>query len=603
MEKYILFGAGFVACKAIEIIGKESIEFIIDNDEKKDGTYLKNIPVFHIKRKYDILKEKKIIVTVSEKYENEIIVQLQKLGIQNIFNLSEIQYEITKKKILERPDYFSIYNKVIEWIKKHTIKGEGIICNTEKILSYPEVTGYYIPSLIRWGYRDIALNYTNWLLSIQKEDGSWYDTDNKSPYIFDSGQILKGLLSIREIYSDKDKIDTSIKKGCEWILSCMDEEGQLVTPNQIAWGKDTRTCSDVIHIYCLSPLIEASKIYKKDEYKEKALKIWNYYKTNYYNKIMNFSLLSHFYAYLMEALLDIGEIEMAKIAMKRMEKYQKESGAIPAYNNCDWVCSTGLFQLSLVWYRLGNYKCANKAFEYACKLQNESGGWYGSYVSEDNPKEENKYFPSAEISWANKYFLDALYYKNYELFNRFANTFQDNISVTDGRYLIIDRIIKNVADDKNILDVGCGKGRYLKNLIKSYPKKNYFAVDISLNVMEDIPGNVVTREGLLTNIPFDNNKFEVTYTCEALEHAIDIKSAIREMARVTKAGGKIVVIDKNQAFYGKLQIGDWEKWFDSKELKQIMLEFCSEVQVIEELDYQEKGTDGLFCAWVGIIKD
>ena len=603
MEKYILFGAGFVACKAIEIIGKESIEFIIDNDEKKDGTYLKNIPVFHIKRKYDILKEKKIIVTVSEKYENEIRVQLQKLGIQNIFNLSEIQYEITKKKILERPDYFSIYNKVIEWIKKHTIKGEGIICNTEKILSYPEVTGYYIPSLIRWGYRDIALNYTNWLLSIQKEDGSWYDTDNKSPYIFDSGQILKGLLSIREIYSDKDKIDTSIKKGCEWILSCMDEEGQLVTPNQIAWGKDTRTCSDVIHIYCLSPLIEASKIYKKDEYKEKALKIWNYYKTNYYNKIMNFSLLSHFYAYLMEALLDIGEIEMAKIAMKRMEKYQKESGAIPAYNNCDWVCSTGLFQLSLVWYRLGNYKCANKAFEYACKLQNESGGWYGSYVSEDNPKEENKYFPSAEISWANKYFLDALYYKNYELFNRFANTFQDNISVTDGRYLIIDRIIKNVADDKNILDVGCGKGRYLKNLIKSYPKKNYFAVDISLNVMEDIPGNVVTREGLLTNIPFDNNKFEVTYTCEALEHAIDIKSAIREMARVTKAGGKIVVIDKNQAFYGKLQIGDWEKWFDSKELKQIMLEFCSEVQVIEELDYQEKGTDGLFCAWVGIIKD
>ena len=69
-------------------------------------------------------------------------------------------------------------------------------------------------------------------------------------------------------------------------------------------------------------------------------------------------------------MIDLGEVEMASEAMAKMESYQKESGAIPGLNNCDWVCSTGLFQLALVWYRLGNYQCADKAFEYACKLQN-----------------------------------------------------------------------------------------------------------------------------------------------------------------------------------------------------------------------------------------
>lgn len=43
-------------------------------------------------------------------------------------------------------------------------------------------------------------------------------------------------------------------------------------------------------------------------------------------------------------------------------------------------------------------------FNYACKLQNKSGGWYGSYLSEENENEINTYFPNSEISWAVKYF-------------------------------------------------------------------------------------------------------------------------------------------------------------------------------------------------------
>ena len=42
---------------------------------------------------------------------------------------------------------------------------------------YPEVTGYYIPTLMRWGFTDQAESYAKWLISIQHSDGAWYDTE------------------------------------------------------------------------------------------------------------------------------------------------------------------------------------------------------------------------------------------------------------------------------------------------------------------------------------------------------------------------------------------------------------------------------------------
>ena len=138
----------------------------------------------------------------------------------------------------------------------------------------------------------------------------------EAPYIFDSAQILKGLLAVREIYP---KVDNHIIRGCDWILQQMTEEGQLVTPVKDAWGDDIRTCSELIHMYCLAPLVQAANVFNRPDYEEKAYKILEYYKTNYYNEIMNFGLLSHFYAYVMEALLDMGEIQIAEEAMKKME--------------------------------------------------------------------------------------------------------------------------------------------------------------------------------------------------------------------------------------------------------------------------------------------
>lgn len=44
-----------------------------------------------------------------------------------------------------------------------------------------------------------------------------------------------------------------------------------------------------------------------------------------------------------------------------------------------------MFQLAITWYKLGDIERGNKALTYAAKLQNETGGWFGSYAVIDNP--------------------------------------------------------------------------------------------------------------------------------------------------------------------------------------------------------------------------
>lgn len=605
MKRYILFGAGAYAAKAVALLGKENIEMILDNDSAKWENKIEDIPIYNPNDEFNSLKKCQIIISTSQKYQQQIIDQLSQREIKNVRTIQQVQTEITKKKLESRTDYIKIYNRAITWIKNNTLNGQAIICNTNKRKGYPEVTGYYIPTLLRWGYRDLAVSYAKWLCSIQKEDGSWYDTDDQAPYIFDTAQILKGLSAIRYIYP---QADTHFIRGCDWILSNMQKNGRLVTPSTEAWGKG-RTCSELIHIYCLSPLVQAADMFNKPEYRIAAHKILNYYKNNYRDEIMNFGLLSHFYAYVMEALLDMDERNMVVEAMEKIEKLQKENGAVPAYKDVDWVCSTGLFQFALVWFRLGNVERGNKAFAYACKLQNETGGWYGSYLSEYNSGEDNDYFPNSEISWAVKYFLDALYYKNIVEFNLAANTFLEKIEKEDGRYQIVKNTVSAERDKISrrghklkVLDAGCGKGRYLKNLLEDMPDNVYYALDLSEEVMRYIMSDkVVKKYGMLTKIDYPDDFFDFVYVCEVLEHAVDIASAVKEMVRITKNGGKIVIIDKNRKELGRMEIGEWEVWFDAETLRDMLSEYCSEVRVIDQIDYEQKKEERLFLAWIGTV--
>lgn len=604
-KKYVIFGAGDYGKKALEMLGRENVAFFVDNDKNKDGSVVNGLEVKFFSRINKKLKEYLVIVAVSYQYIKDIKTQLQDIGVLPYDIFVEMLQRETKKKIESRPDYLGVYKKAISWIEANTIvekTGKSIINNTNCHKGYPEVTGYYIPTLIRWGYRELAIDYAKWLISIQHDDGSWYDTFAQMPYVFDTAQILKGLLAAYSIWPDEN-VKNAIIKGAMWLAGNIQHDGRFKAADESIW-KMPKAYSELIHLYCLSPIREVGIQFSRPELLKMVDLSIDYYKQNHMEEILHFDLLSHFYAYVMEALVDLGELELAKIAMNNIANFQTEDGAVPGYNDVHWVCSTGLFQLALTWFRVGDIERGNKAFSYACRLQNESGGWYGSYPSVDD--ESNDYFAASEISWAVKYFLDALYYKNKAEFDISAPKFMTSIDKDDERYKIILQISKEsclLGGDIRILDVGCGKGRYLKNLIEDLPDSQCYGVDISKNVIaEKTNQNIVWEEGSLTHIPFRDNNFAMAYTCEALEHAVDIKSAIREMARVVRPDGRIVIVDKNIAALGTLEICEWEQWFDENELAAIMSEFCREVNIVHDVNYEGYFKEGLFSVWIGKVK-
>jgi len=116
--------------------------------------------------------------------------------------------------------------------------------------------------------------------------------------------------------------------------------------------------------------------------------------------------LSHYFGYMIEALVDLGEIELARRGLQQAAAIQREDGAIPAYPGVAWVCSTGVAQIALAWFKLGSTELASKALAYLERIQNPSGGFYGGYG------EGAKYFPNEEISWAVKFFLDCYIVKD-----------------------------------------------------------------------------------------------------------------------------------------------------------------------------------------------
>lgn len=111
---------------------------------------------------------------------------------------------------------------------------------------------------------------------------------------------------------------------------------------------------------------------------------------------------------------------------------------------------------------------------------------------------------------------------------------------------ILEFFGKPAAGRNRLLDAGCGKGKFLQKFAQ-----NDFAVtgiepsELLLNVaVKNNPGFVL-KKASVTEIPFPDNSFDFVVCIEVLEHIPDINMALREMARVLKPGGKMIIIDKN----------------------------------------------------------
>ena len=123
------------------------------------------------------------------------------------------------------------YERAMEWFRQHMVAGQGIIVHTKEPVPYPEVTGYFVPTLYKWGEQELARTCTRWLLSIQMPDGAFPAPDGV-PYTFDTGQVMRGLCAA---LNDMDGIEGPLRRACDWVVKQVAPDGRMTTPSTELW--------------------------------------------------------------------------------------------------------------------------------------------------------------------------------------------------------------------------------------------------------------------------------------------------------------------------------------------------------------------------------
>ncbi|MBL7196662.1 MAG: methyltransferase domain-containing protein [Candidatus Omnitrophica bacterium] len=98
-----------------------------------------------------------------------------------------------------------------------------------------------------------------------------------------------------------------------------------------------------------------------------------------------------------------------------------------------------------------------------------------------------------------------------------------------------------------VLDIGCGTG--LSSLMLRKRGYRIIGVDISSLAIKRAKKREQTNLKYLVcdvlNLPFKDNQFDVVASCLLIEHITDINVALYEMVRVTRIGGKIIILSPN----------------------------------------------------------
>lgn len=129
-----------------------------------------------------------------------------------------------------------------------------------------------------------------------------------------------------------------------------------------------------------------------------------------------------------------------------------------------------------------------------------------------------------------------------------------------------------------MLDVGCGIGGSVRHLAKRWPQTAYVTgITISkaqvarAEVLTKAQGveNAIVIEDDALNMSFPDNTFDVVYAVESEMHMPDKDKFVREMTRVLKPGGMLILacwnvrdtrktpLSKNEAAHIRLLVDEW----------------------------------------------
>ena len=289
--------------------------------------------------------------------------------------------------------------RAIDWLiyaQKQTKDG-GVSSSFSLLLgwgsSYPETSGYIIPTLINYYYisddkiyLEVCKRIADWECSIQLDSGGFQGdviTKEKNITIFNTGQVILGLVRAYKEFNNQRYLNCAIKAG------------NLLVKSQEKSGKWIKYCfNNIPHIYNVRvawALLELFEITNEKIYQQIAIKNLNWSikqkNKNYWFHNNSFKAnkppLLHTIAYSIRGFLESGILleneNFKNVAMNsslKLLNYYQKYGLLPARFNSNWQsndyysCLTGDAQLSIIWLKLYQIYKEKKFLLNATKLNN-----------------------------------------------------------------------------------------------------------------------------------------------------------------------------------------------------------------------------------------
>ena len=307
--------------------------------------------------------------------------------------------------------------------------------------SYPETTGYAIPTLLAAAdllgvpaYREAAIRAAEWLLTIQRADGGWQGGrvgEGRSSVVFNTAQVVRGMLAAHAHTQRAEFLEAAMRAG-GWMAAVQDADG--------AWrGSNFMGVARVYDTYVDAPLLRLHGLTGSEALRSAALRNleWvlqqrrtNGWFANADNTIKhNRRPITHTIAYTLDGLVECGVItgdqrflDAARPAAHLLAERFLAEGRLNGRYDASWAGTeyplmTGCAQLAIVWSRLdailpdaGLREARSRIVTYLEKVQRLSdqgpaaihGAMPGSFPL------WGRYEKFAFPNWGTKYFADAL---------------------------------------------------------------------------------------------------------------------------------------------------------------------------------------------------
>ena len=299
--------------------------------------------------------------------------------------------------------------------------------------SYPETTGYIIPTLFNWAAisgesepRQRALEMAEWETTVQLPDGGVPSLVDGQAVIFDTGQVLFGLLAAHR-ETGQDRFRQAAQNAANWLLASQNAQG--------VWSENGR--ARVYNARTGWALIECGQYLEHAAYWDAGRRFmtWTlgeeaqpgWFRSNCLND--DDRPLLHTIAYTAQGQLEAGIllqeaelIEAARRTARALAAHVSPSGRMAGRFDrswapaAGWACLTGMAQTVIVWRRLDDFagtrefqNVADRVLDFLLAVHDVSsrngglrGGVRGSYPV------NGQYCRYLVPNWATKFFLDAL---------------------------------------------------------------------------------------------------------------------------------------------------------------------------------------------------